>query len=265
MSSRSGGAKRGGASRAPGRIPPGPSAAYAHEVEARFDTAALRREDTLQEIAALKAEQTADLKSMLGPGSHVFIATTPETLGHVLDAGRFRSQFETASSSAYLSPAERAKAEHLLFGLSPDTNAVASQRPIYGYVSPDEAGVKGGMVTNYGTAFVRLSDDVRGRTTVTYGDSLTMALFRSGYPSPMNNPTWQSVDNFPDGNFRPPSSVAWRTSGMGGPTGRNYVEAQIHGGLSADKIASVTFLYPPDESIVARLRSRNIPFSVKNP
>lgn len=217
-------------------------------------------------IEELRAEMAAKSKQALD-GKPIAVRVTPKALKGILAEGRIKTQFETNRSNGELDPKWRARVEERWFGLQKDSDP--KQRPIYGYVAVDgvrsvsgdakTAGQDGNVLDQYGGIQVVLKDGVKDRTTVTWGDSLTIPDYT--IPEPLNNPTWRSYA-LPTGGIgngalkdldRDVNSQLWRE--------RNYVEAQIHGGVSSSDIAEVV-LPKADKALQAALTDAGISWRV---
>lgn len=218
-------------------------------------------------IEELRAEMAAKSKQALD-GKPIAVRVTPNALKGILAEGRIKSQFETNRSNGELDPKWRARVEERWFGLQKDSDP--KQRPIYGYVAVDgvrsvsgdakTAGQDGNVLDQYGGIQVVLKDGVKDRTTVTWGDSLTIPDFT--IPEPLNNPTWRSYA-LPTGGIgngdlkhldRDVNSQLWRE--------RNYVEAQVHGGVSTSDIAEVILPKAPNAALRAELDNAGISWRV---
>ena len=128
------------------------------------------------------------------------------------------------------------------------------ERPIYGYI--DIGGrnddLRGPMSLDmYGQVRVEFKDSVRDRTTVSFGDSLGEAYI----PAPARRLHADAIVKSSKQDIDRP----WRTA--------EYVEAQMHGGVTADDIARVVFPIgtpdmaypPPSKDILDRLDPLGIP------
>ena len=170
--------------------------------------------------------------------AEVRVRVSSNVLDDIFDTGRMKSQFETGTSSGVLSPASRAEWETQLFGYSPDLPA--EQRPIYGYVASKDAPAgesDAEGVAMYGDAILRLKDDVRERSSVTFTDSVEAEVA----PSPMTGqPKMESTitfDAYPSGSVYGDAwdPLTWERS-WDVP---GYAEAQVHGGVQASDIEEV--------------------------
>lgn len=150
-----------------------------------------------------------------------------DAIAQVLAEGRIRTQFETGTSRGRYDPDYRRQQETDIHGVG-DVDDTA--RPVYGYVDDD---ISGNAAAPYGAVAFHVKSKVAGRTTLTYGDSLThegVSVSLADPVSPVDLVNAQT-DTFirvtrPDGTV----------------VGDNYVETQFHGGLSVDDLDdAVTF------------------------
>jgi len=160
------------------------------------------------------------------------------SLGRILDDGRFKSQFETGTSGGALNQEYRAAAETFMFGV-PKAQEV-TQRAIYGYMRMEGARDSASW---YGDVLMDLKPAVRSRTTVTWGDSLGL----EAQPSPLTAVRATSYN---------PNAMGGRGAlPRPGRFGSPYTEAQIHGGLSADDILRITFERDPTPEIIRKVEA----------
>lgn len=194
----------------------------------------------------------------------ISILASPDTLGLILDDGRFKNQFETGTSTALFDPAMRQTFEAGHFGVDPSASPM--DKPIYGTYNFDETLSSG--VGFYGGVVVDLKDTVRERATVTLGDSLNSDLVgipmgASGLPEDrllaaagpdyVREAAIVSLSNYPGfENVTDDLGSDWQM--------QDYYEAQIHGGVTVDDIAHVYFKDPPppDSELTARLDEKGI-------
>jgi len=174
--------------------------------------------------------------------SDFFVAISPALVESVLNVdGRWKNQFETATSNGVLDLKRRSQKEEEMFGYPnkehPDIH------PIYGYVSNGVNGeVKKGTTpgptttARYGTVGCKLKKErALEKATVTFTDSLP---FGSEYPpSPAIKPHYTSLNPLlvePGekllGKLQESKNTDWGTA---------YIEAQYHGGLKVDDIESI--------------------------
>lgn len=231
----------------------------------------------------------------------ILVRVGPKALEHIINDGRMLTQFESGHSGGLYKPEARARREFSAFGLDPTITPGGSAwvdgewkhttehwttseavRPIYGYVatggvrasspktgdlidtrtSPDVDGL-----SQYGKIQIELKPAVRSRTTATIGDSLDGRV--SGRPVPIDHPTIAGSQLLAPGQGgmvnaflnKDPLTVdygseEWRK--------RNYVEAQIHQGVTLDDIAKV-YLPAKTGTLTSLLDAHSIPWEVIKP
>lgn len=185
-----------------------------------------------------------------------YVRMMPYGLGQTTRDGRMKNVHETRSKDdRYLD--QRSDYEREVMGVDPSTPD--EYKPIYGYVGDIET------ADAYGPVAVKLKPQVRQRTTATVGDSL------NGLAQPYG------VDKLPD-----LSHDQMMANIYGGVNVQNhlphgsifdYMEAQIHGGVSLDDIDSVHVDLEPGETLddmfepdtLATLRDRGIPVIANQP
>lgn len=166
--------------------------------------------------------------------------------------GRILSQFEVHSSNGAYAPRLRAQEEVAMFDLHPDL--AREKRPVYGYISVGKPTQR--SVSGYGHVRLQLKSQVRDRTTFMVDDSLAS----EGFPIPL---TGEVTDEQKLGAFGANSDyieladlrkVRDRRSplmtlpedekseyllGLVQDHPTEYIEAQIHQGVSIDDIEAV--------------------------
>lgn len=216
------------------------------EVEVHLDEFARRNN-----IGPVTDEMKADLARRTREafaGKKIAVRVTPKNLEHVLNSGRFKSQFESGKSKGKKDFDMRASVEKVLFGIMDKPHQNQEKRPIYGYVALDGvrpvgvgSGELGGVATDalsqYGNVQVILKDDVRRRTTALFGDSLNN--MSEGLPSSVDDPSWRSFTPSRGGLTSEGLTGLDRSGDMPGFRSDSYAEAQIHGGVSVDDIEEV--------------------------
>lgn len=169
-----------------------------------------------------------------------------DVLLSILADGRFKTQHETGTSNGMLDPTRRDEREAQMFG-------VPMTRPFYGYVlHPNAEGERPTYQSSYGEVAVVFNDDVRMRTTITGGDSLTRAATA---PLPVNE-----IAGASDERIR-----AAFTEGGGdfyGSSAFTYIEAQIHGPLTVADIDHVEFQRKPSPIMQGTLYRAGVSWSV---
>lgn len=206
----------------------------------RYDTTPAEMEEVI--YSELKAITTSTPVSIRAPG---------EAAVAILDEGRFKTQFESGRSRGILDQDLRARSEENGLGLPRDLDP--KERPVYGYIqAPDRKET----AANYGVVEFKLHDTVKERTTITLGDSL--AGFDKGTQAgvPALNPTKEGWD------YRAEQAYE-------GYVHMEYIEAQVHGGVSVSDIASVRLdyrafdpsgnLHAEYQPVVDRATALNIP------
>jgi hypothetical protein len=195
-------------------------------------------------LGELQADMERRSKETLA-GKPVAVRVTPAALSGILEGGRFKSQFETNRSNGLLDKGRRAEMERRWFGLAANTDP--ARRPIYGYVAVGGVRSGDGALDQYGGIQVVLKDGVKSRTTATWGDSLNIPDYT--IPEPLDGMTWRSyalpTAGIGNGELkkldRDVDSPDWRE--------HNYVEAQIHGGVSVSDIAEVVLDKAPGRAL----------------
>ena len=218
----------------------------------------------------------------------VYVPATEIVAAQILRDGRVMTQFEQPVEGLEGSLRERASVETELLGVPRGTSD--KNRPVYGYMPRTTDAEFGSTGTSdpdptsdpstiHGSIAIRLKDDIRDRTTATFGDSMTGSvgiavpvterareeLLRS-YPDPevgsrtdVRNSLLQAavsdefvegvasvasgawIDRLPD-EMRRAVNARMRRSGMIAsltPQRPHYIEAQVHGGVSLDDIAEL--------------------------
>lgn len=201
-------------------------------------------------LAEVRREAGQKLQDAVADAPIVIRRATESRLRSALDEGRFKTQFETGTSSGVLDTEMRANFEQMTWGYPLDLPG--AQRPIYGYVStggvrPVSAGVHH-TVDSYGDIQIVLRDSVRGRTTVSAADSLD---HRSDLvPAPISAPDWRAGL----GHDQDYASPNWYRE--------HYIEAQIHGGVTWDDVAEVVFARQPEKATIEALTRRGVTWRV---
>ena len=101
----------------------------------------------------------------------------------------------------------------------------------------------------YGRIRVKLKSNTRGRTTVTFGDSLSPNP--TYLPSPLDNPTYISHPLYNENAIE---------KALSNFPGEGYVELQVHGGVNVEDIEKVYFPedFEPSSSLIAQLKKKGI-------
>ena len=196
----------------------------------------------------------------------VTIAMAEYVLDSMLVGGRYKNQFETRTSGGKLDVGVRKVGEGLATGTPAGTKL--ADRPIYGYLTDNETvhtyeskrdavkalegewsdkhtldrtldwqsttSVNNYRIDQYGDIRVILKADVRGRTTVTIGDSLRTGVMADAMSNPKPNLTNMGLYK------------AGAVLHMNGNSTAGYLEAQIHGGV---KVSDISRIYAPRDRV----------------
>jgi len=163
---------------------------------------------------------------------------TENALEQIIDDGRVKSQFETGTSEGHLDPDARAEAEEK--GLGAPFDLSVEDRPIYGYVHHPEAGHD---TSAYGDIALCMKPEVKDRTTVTFGDSLSLFHMGRMVGAPMKR-----ADKYAMASHA--AFALMRAARMSGVKRRlpkwwiemePYIEAQIHGQVRLQDVQKVIF------------------------
>jgi hypothetical protein len=194
--------------------------------------------------------------------SDVQVVMSAPAVQKVLTAGRVKTIHEVdrparagGSDADYRDT--RKVYENVAFGY--DDSTPVDKRPVSGLLGSGEPYSE--MLDIYGgknPAVITLKPTIRERTTYTRDDSL------NGFetPKPLGNPTSRNWD------YYSATAGVYRSA-----TGRNYwadrkiiaPEAQIHGGVSLDDIAEITFYGNPSASVIATAERKGIPYKIETP
>lgn len=106
----------------------------------------------------------------------LLVAAQDATAIEILKSGRFKTQHETGTTGGLLDPEVRVEFEERTLGVPKDIDV--RRRPIYGWIRKQsrraglEAEDMSATSSFYGRINFRLRKELKGRTTVTFGDSL---------------------------------------------------------------------------------------------
>ncbi|MDP3725557.1 MAG: hypothetical protein Q8R20_03770 [Nanoarchaeota archaeon] len=239
---------------------------------------------SVEEFKARLQEKVEEMVARAG----FFRATEFRVLEQIMNVdGRWKSQFETATSNGLLNPQCRAKSEMRMFGFNEAENFGVlieqyafggerlsdevlakdrERRPIYGYFSDEDHGAinhtgKIPPSTNlqkYGAVNVKIKRErALEKATVTFHDSLDHSFDpgRDWPPTPAVKPHFTSFRFIhPDGGhllekLKGPSVMNW---------GEDYTEVQYHGQLTMDDVESIhistkNLLYPEEIEEIRRI------------
>ena len=212
--------------------------------------------DEVKKEAVSQAQKLVD-------GMQPYIRVSEKVLPLILQSGRFQTQFETGKSDgAITSPKARDKVEAEIMGIP--HNISPKFRPVSAYFSQGFDHASEEFAGHYGAVMVKLKDGVRGRSTVTFGDSLQAGANKESVAAPATHVTPQALN---------PEEIAAYGKSFFTPKGfhehKPFVEAQVHGGLSVKDIDEIGFPRTPDTSTQSSLSQlgikwRVLPGSVRN-
>lgn len=204
-----------------------------------------------QEAVRQKAQKLIDGCSVYRREEHM------DVLDKILDGG-VRNQFQVGKSTALYDPNGRAMAELKGQGVPADTPP--DQRPMYGYFSdgsvhPDKEAAGRGR---YGDIVIKMKPDLKGRATVSFGDSFSGARNGEFMASATDQVHHDSINPAGLANVGMNSLDSFEAFDSQYGT---YIEAQVHGGIAPTDIESVQFRGEPPPEIQAKLKALNIPWS----
>ena len=166
-------------------------------------------------------------------------------LEKVLDSNKIANRFETNTSNIKtVSNTVRAEGENMLFNIP--LNALAKNRPVYGYL--EGAGLFNNMdrLVKYGDIRIVLKNSVKARSTFTYEDSLNgRAVVR---PTPLNNIGKQSFRYYDLSDYEK------------GYHGMEYREVQIFGKITLKDIEYIEIpkIYKTNKNLMKKLSKKGI-------
>jgi len=162
------------------------------------------------------------------------------------DDPRFKTQFETGTSNGAYSKIGRIAGE--LRSQSMPLSEPVSKRPIYGYVAEDDfhESILINGPEQYGAIRVVFKDNVKSRTTMSVGDSLSTGCVPISMTQKEITPfdAWRASDRI---LYNIAKDEGWNndTYEIGYLNEGSYFEAQIHDGV---KLSDVESIYIPSDS-----------------
>lgn len=235
----------------------------------RFDDKVLKRRNTematkyFDDAEAVRRFEK-DLQQTFDKSS-IFIRQEASSVEKILDAGRFKTQFEVHASGGLLDTEYRQIMEKKLFKYPKTLDD--KLRPVYGTLTGDKFNI-GGTVEIYGNTSIKLKNRVKKYATWTADDSLGAVGKDTIFaPSPVTNPKVGSFARY-EAMTNPDTGLS--ITGIGEQTNRvlnvatkhidgtidgipnfikasprtSYVEVQLHGGVSANDIESILYHNP---------------------
>ena len=209
-----------------------------------YDSDVWNPEDSKPSYEDFKAEVVDRLRGVLQAlGGDPVIRVPPRVLPYILEDGRLKSQFETDRSGGYFAPDIRKGMEDGTMGVP---GALPSKyRPIYGVIEDESGFLPSG--THYGEVALVLKSSMKKRVTVCAGDSLDHGLYPVPYEGVEQadeeailaacamkwvcDSAWMVRADF-EGSWEPEASTF---------DGDEYIEIQVHGGVTVDDIEAVHF------------------------
>jgi SPP1 gp7 family putative phage head morphogenesis protein len=208
---------------------------------------------TLSEEQRLRAENILKETFTEAAEQPVRINLSSKSLEGVANDGRFKSVFERPTYSEYME--QRLKVETDSMGIPKSIKPI--ERPIYGSTSGD--------ASMYGNVQVTLKDSVKGRTTITLGDSFVEqnpVFIRDILSGDVTRDALAQASPIRLTNFEGMSKriIQGASDADVADFVKNYSywEVQIHGGVSLDDILSVTFPSAPNQGIINKLKAKGI-------
>jgi hypothetical protein len=195
----------------------------------------------------------AHMRALIAPAL-LGVRVPLDGLGWILIDGRFQTRYELgeqASKNPPRTPAQEAQVWAVC-------ESALGEMPVYGYLATraDAASLltRASLHQAYGSARVLLTDAVRPRATVFFGDSRWAITHEEGAPAPLDRP--DELSWLPDrGDPRARASV---DDGVFD----EVIEAQVIGGIHASEIEQAIFDYPPPALMEQALCSRHIDWAV---
>jgi hypothetical protein len=201
---------------------------------------------TIEEIADLLgiSKPEAERKAIGAVQDYVdssdLVIRVPIDVIHDVIKKGVKNQFETDRSEGDYNPDYRREVEYDLMGI--DFSATPRERPVYGYF--DHPDVKDYGAVGYGRVRLILNEDVKNRTTVTVGDSFdepyktAAAPARKIHTGALDDKRDALVEAIREGKKDSLGRVL---------QGSDYVEAQIHGGVTVRDVRRVEIEVNPGE------------------
>lgn len=206
----------------------------------------------------LKA-QVAEKAQKLADSCDVYMRVPEDVFPKILQSGRFLNQFEAGASKGIFAPKMRTKVETDGMGTPPD--AAPPARPISAYLEKKGfAGAGAHKADPYGKVAVRFKQHIRQRSTVTFGDSLSVISRGVAVATPLSKVGHQSVD-VRDIQATNGTDMLDSIDDYNNKIG-SYIEVQVHDGLTLDDVEEVGFPETPDMATQQALVARGIKWQV---
>lgn len=210
----------------------------------------------VQQEVTTKAQKLVD-------GMEVYVRKKVSTIERLLeegDAAALRTQHTVGKSGGGVyAPGTRLSAE--VKGMGVSKASAAEELPLSGYLGKPNFGSVGqesGIVNNYGDVVVKLKPAVRGRTTVTFGDSLSMVTNESGAATPIGKVGHRSVHPWDVKTHGTGMLDSWESYHAKNP----FIETQVHGVVGIRDIEELGFKVKPPDAMIQKLAARGIKWRV---
>jgi hypothetical protein len=243
---------------------------------------ATRKEMQKYASESLILEAEKNIQKMIDDSDIMIRIPSVNVLEKIINAGRFKSQFETQTSKGLKNQSLRKKVEKELFGYSEDLPP--EQRPIYGYIGNsegDKQNKNGGKLDNYGKISVKLKQDIKDFATVTGDDSLNVIVDEKGtgiedgrayYPSPVNKISISSfksvknmaeqIEDFDDDAVKEQLEYVANATNVFEirESFGKYLEVQLHRPVTVNDISEIVFYdnNKPSELILNWAKKNNV-------
>jgi hypothetical protein len=208
------------------------------------------------ELARYQAEATKRIRELLRE-RRLQLRMRPDGLEGFMSDGYYRNRFHGGISGGVRDKGLRIEAESIVLGIT--ATAVASQRPIYGYLQgADEAQNE---LNGYGSIQLVLADALVERATIVLGDSLG-STFCGGHPAfapaPLGDPSLL-CSYAGEVDIRAAAELAAIVDPC-----FPYAELQIYGGLEPRDISFITFSQNklPKQATMVSLEQAEIRYAV---
>lgn len=172
------------------------------------------------------------LTDLLGSQSRLAVQYPSQRVDALLNDGKFKTIFETASSNAHAQSLDFRRAIEE-FGMGIPSSAADSARPVYGYL---HMGMEAeSRVGHYGDLTFFLKDDLKKRTTFTVADSSFPLGQQAAVAAPLTKPTggaWH-LNAGPLYQYRIDRNLQALVNEI------DYIETQVQGGVPLSDVSAV--------------------------
>jgi len=172
------------------------------------------------------------LKDLLGPQSRMAIQYPSQRVDALLNDGKFKTLFESASSNAHAQSLDFRRGIEQ-FGMGIPSTATGGARPVYGYLHMGAEAES--RVGHYGDLTFFLKDDARKRATFTVADSSFPLEQQVAVAAPLTKPTagaWH-LNAAPLYQYRQDRNLQALLNEI------DYIETQVQGGVSLSDVSAV--------------------------